>query len=84
MTGIADLFREFSSPDDFDSQYQLELFGWRERAAARERMRLRYAIVRSTPSLREAKNAYERSKSAARREYWRAYKARKRAEQRAA
>ena len=28
MTGIDDLFREFSEPDAFTSQYQLELFAW--------------------------------------------------------
>ena len=28
MTGIDDLFREYSEPDEFVSQYQLELFAW--------------------------------------------------------
>jgi hypothetical protein len=36
LTGIADLFREFSEPDAFDSQYQLELFGWQRRKRLRE------------------------------------------------
>jgi hypothetical protein len=84
MTGIAELFREFSEPDDFDVQVQLELFAWRYHAAARERMRRRAAVVQATPTLRETRNAYHRSRSARRREYWRAYKARKRAEMRAA
>ena len=28
MTGIDDLFREYSEPDEFVSQYQMELFAW--------------------------------------------------------
>ena len=37
MTGIDDLFREYSEPDEFVSQYQLELFCWGHRMAQRAR-----------------------------------------------
>lgn len=78
VTGIDDLFAEFSQPDAFHVQAQLELWGWREREAARERERLRYAILKSSPALRQARNEYHRSRSAGRRDYWRDQKRSKR------
>jgi hypothetical protein len=36
MTGIHDLFAEFSQPDEFHVQAQLELFAWRRKEAKRE------------------------------------------------
>lgn len=77
MTGILEMFRDLSEPDFYDVSAQLELFVWRVRAAARERAARRAAIVRVVPALREARNAYHRSRSASRREYWRAYRARR-------
>ena len=36
MTGIDELFREYSEPDEFEYQAQLELFAWRRVEAKRE------------------------------------------------
>ena len=56
MTGIDDLFREYSEPDEFVSQYQLELWGWQVRTIRRERMQRWRATHRE--SVREKQRAY--------------------------
>lgn len=39
MTGIDELFREYSQPDEFELQAQLELFAWHDKAKTRETSR---------------------------------------------
>jgi hypothetical protein len=71
MTGIDDLFREYSEPDEFVSQYQLESFGWYLRRAARERDERR----RWKPARRAKLIEYRRRWRAANRAQQAAYRA---------
>lgn len=61
MTGVDDLFREFSQPDEFHLQAQLELFAWLAMRAQRERQKRWRQDVKCDPARRERRRAYQRT-----------------------
>jgi hypothetical protein len=73
MTGIHDLFAEFSQPDEFHVQAQLELFAWYRKQPNRQRF---------APKVRKYRRTYAARPDvlAARRESNRRWMARKRAD----
>jgi hypothetical protein len=76
VTGIDELFREYSEPDEFVLQGQMELFAWRRYEAKREAERRRYRIVMSIPDIRRARMSRPKL-----REYRRNHEQRKRTDQ---
>jgi hypothetical protein len=96
VIGIAELFAEYSRPDEFHVQAQLELFAWRRntsnRESARKSMANRYATdeafrerhKRSVLTRQKARYANDPVFRERQRERMRQRYAAKRAEQRAA
>ena len=68
MIGIAELFAEFSQPDEFHVAAQLELFAWREAKARRERQQWWRRRLWSSPSKKAERLAYQRAWRAKRRQ----------------
>lgn len=60
MTGILDMFRELEEEAQYHCTAQLDLWGWRQRAAQRERQRRWRMVLKCNKERREARRAYMR------------------------
>jgi hypothetical protein len=60
MTGIIEMFRDLDEGAHYDCSMQLELWGWRQRAAQRERQRRWRMMLKCNKERREARRAYQR------------------------
>jgi hypothetical protein len=67
VTGILEMFRELSEPDEFHSQAQLELFAWRRSHLQRIRMQRYTERLKFDQKRLEARRAYQR---AWRKKFW--------------
>mgnify|MGYP001561309795 CR=1 FL=1 len=60
MLGIQQMFSEFSAPDDFEAQAQLELFMWARNRQHRESQRTYAEKVKADTAKLEARRARQR------------------------